>query len=200
MKKILTLLVITFTMITLSAQDLKIGISLAPSFNFNKEMTKDTNGNYITTGTSKGTGWKGGIVADFPFADNYYLHSGFLVHQKAFNLDDVKNTVTTLEIPLAVKLISNEFASNMAFTVTFGGTFDINVAAKSTEAGVEIDNIENTNTFGFSFVPAAGVLYDLGFGELEAGLSYHLGLVDISKGEQTKVTPKHLAIDFKFYF
>jgi len=199
MKRILTVLIVLMTL-PMMGQDLKIGLSLAPTFNFNKHSAKDTNGNYQTVGTAKGTGWKGGIVADFAFADNYYLHSGLLIHQKVATLDDTKLKMTTLEIPLAVKLISNEFTSGMAISATFGGTFDLNVSGKSITNDVETDVSSDINTFGFSFVTGLGVNFDLGFGTLDTGLSYHLGLTDVSKGELTKVTPKHLAVDVKFYF
>jgi len=199
MKKFLIAMAILLTLPAMG-QDLKIGLSLAPTFNFNKFSIKDINGNYATVGIAKGMGWKGGIVADFPFADNYYLHSGFLIHQKSAELESIKTKITTLEIPLAIKMISNEFSSGMAISATFGGTFDLNVSQKRIVSEVETDISDDLNTFGFSFVTGLGVNYDLGFGTLDAGLSYHLGLTDISKGGDTKYIPKHLAIDFKFYF
>jgi hypothetical protein len=199
MKKFLIAMAILLTL-PVTGQDLKIGLSLAPTFNFNKLSLKDSNGKYVTLGVAKGMGWKGGIIADFPFSDNYYLHSGFLIHQKSAEYDAITNKITTLEIPLSVKMISNEFTSGMAISATFGGTFDLNVSQKNIINDVETSTSDDLNTFGFSFVTGLGINYDLGFGTLDAGLSYHLGLTDISKGGDTKNIPKHLAIDFKFYF
>ena len=199
MKKVLIALIVLLTLPAMG-QDLKIGLTLAPTFNFNKYSFKDTNGQYVTVGTAKGMGWKGGIVADFPFSDNYYLHSGLLIHSKSAKLEDITSKTTTVEIPVAIKLISNEFTSGMAISATFGGSIDFNVAAKSIVGDLETNTSEDLNKFGFSFVSGVGVNYDLGFGALDAGLSYHLGLVDVSKGADTKQVQKHLAIDFKFYF
>ena len=199
MKRILTVLIVVLTL-PVMGQDLKIGLSFAPTFNFNKLSVKDANNNYQTLGVAKGMGWKGGVVADLPFSDNYYFHSGLLIHQKSAKYDFTTFKTTTLEIPVAIKLISNEFSSGMAISATFGGTLDLNVAAKKIANDVEVDTAEDLNKFGFSFVSGLGVTTDLGFGKLDAGLSYHLGLVDVSKGAMTKEIQKHLAVDFKFYF
>ncbi len=199
MKRILTVLIVVLTLPAMG-QDLKIGLSFAPTFNFNKLSVKDANNNYQTLGVAKGMGWKGGVVADFPFATNYYLHSGLLIHQKSTTFEDIKRKNTTIEIPVSVKLISNEISSGMSITGTFGGTIDLNVAAKTIVNNIETDAADDLNKFGFSFVSGLGLTTDLGFGTLDAGLSYHLGLVDISKGAMTKEIQKHLAIDFKFYF
>ena len=199
MKKIVVLLVLIISFGSF-AQDLKIGLTLAPSINFNKHKV-DENGTWKTVDGSGGLGWKGGLLADYQFADNYYIHSGLLIHNKSFDMDDSDNSVTTLEIPLALKLRSKEVAENVHITGFFGGTFDLNVAAKEkNENGEEIDVMDTYKTFGMSFMAGAGAEYDLDFGSVGLGLSYHLGFTNISNIEGYKIIPKHLAIDLVFYF
>ena len=46
----------------------------------------------------------------------------------------------------------------------------------------------------------AGAEYDLDFGSIGLGLSYHLGFTDVVKDKDSKAMPKHLSIDIVFYF
>ncbi len=199
MKKIVVLLALMVSFGSF-AQDFKIGLTLAPTINFNKNKVDD-NGTWKTVEGSGGLGWKGGLLADYQFSGNYYIHSGLLIHSKSFDMDDSDNSVTTIEIPLALKLRSQEVAENVHITGFFGGTFDLNVAAKSKDSnGDEIDVKDAYNTFGMSFMAGAGAEYDLDFGSVGLGLSYHLGFTNISNVEGYKTIPKHLSIDLVFYF
>ncbi len=201
MKKIVVLLALMVSFGSF-AQDFKIGLTLAPTINFNKVQHKDADGKWVTDKDgSGGLGWKGGLLADYQFSGNYYIHSGLLIHSKSFDTDKKDNSVTTIEIPLALKLRSQEVAENVHITGFFGGTFDLNVAAKSKDSnGVEYDAKDLYNTFGMSFMAGAGAEYDLDFGSVGLGLSYHLGFTNISNVEGYKTIPKHLSIDLVFYF
>ena len=199
MKKIVVLLTILVGFTTL-AQDFKIGLTLAPTINFNKEEHKDGDKWITNKDGSGGLGWKGGLLADYQFADNYYIHSGLLIHSKSFDTSDIDMSVTTLEIPLALKLRSKEVTDNVHITGFFGGTFDLNVAAKQKSGGSEVDVKDGINTFGMSFMAGAGAEYDLDFGSIGLGLSYHLGFTDIAKSDNAKTIPRHLSIDLVFYF
>ena len=198
MKKIVVLL--TFIVgFSAWAQDFKFGLTLAPTVNFNKHVSK-VDENWVTQDGSGGLGWKGGLLADYGFAGNYYLHSGLLIHTKSFDTDLTDQTITTLEIPLALKLRTKEVTENVHITGFFGTTFDFNVAAKIKEGGIEMDNSDNYIPVGLSFMAGAGAEYDLDFGSIGLGLSYHLGYTDIDKSKTGKVIPKHMSVDFVFYF
>ncbi len=194
MKKI-AVLIVFFVFSHSWAQDFKIGLTLAPTIGFNKNEVK-VDGKWKTVDGSGGLGWKGGLLADYRFAGNYYVHSGLLIHSKAFNIDEVNTKVTTLEIPLALKLRSKEVSDNVHITGFFGTTFDFNVAAKTGSFDVK----DQFNTFGMSFMAGAGAEYDLDFGSIGLGLSYHLGYTDISDSDMQRITPKHLSVDLVFYF
>jgi len=183
------------------SQNFKFGLTLAPTINFNKIEFKDANDKWVgSEGSNGGLGWKGGLLGDYQFADNYYIHSGLLIHSKAFNSDAYDMSITTLEIPLALKLRSKEVTDNVHITGFFGGTVDLNVAATSKADGKEIDVKDQVSVFGASFMAGAGAEYDLDFGSVGLGLSYHLGLTNISANKIIKMVPKHLSIDLVFYF
>jgi len=183
------------------AQDLRIGLTLAPSVSFNKNLVKIAD-KWKTVESSGGLGWKGGLLADYRFAGNYNLHSGILIHSKSFSADDYSGSITTIEIPLALKLRSKEVSDNVHITGFFGGTVDLNVGARyKDKIGDEIQAIDLYNKFGTSFMAGAGAEYDLDFGSVGIGLSYHLGLTNIMKdSDDFKTIPKHLSIDMVFYF
>ncbi len=196
----MVLVILLLIGLNLHAQDFRIGLTLSPSINFNKNFVKNSDGNFVSSDNSGGLGWKGGLLADYNFAGNYNIHSGLLIHSKNFNTDAVSQSLTTLEIPLALKLRTKEVTDNVHITGFFGGTFDINVAAKAKAGGAEVQNIDQFNTFGMSFMAGVGGEYDLDFGSVGVGVSYHLGFTDVNKSDDFKTMPKHLAIDFVFYF
>jgi hypothetical protein len=198
MKKLL-IYIAFFTGLAGYAQDFKIGFELAPSFNSNKNFIKE-NGKWVETDKSGKTGWKGGLVVDYGFAENYFIHSGLLIHTRDLSGDDFTQKLTTLEIPLALKLHSNEVTDNIHITGIFGASIDVNVDAQVKVAGEKVKNKEDFKTLGASFIFGPGVAYDLDFGTIELGFTYALGLTDVAKSDVIKTKPKHLAVDVIFYF
>ncbi len=177
--------------------DFRIGLSLAPTINFNKGMVK-VGDNFIISDSlrSGGLGFKGGMWADYGFAANYYIHSGLLIHQRNFKSDYSNMKITTVEIPLSLKMRSNEVADNIRLLGFFGFTLDFNVSGKA-------DNIvitKDLKKIGTSLVVGTGAEYEVGFGNINLGLSYHLGMTDVMKSEYLRIVPRHLSIDFAFYF
>ncbi len=198
MKRLLLLTVFLFGL-TATAQDFRIGFTLAPTFNSNKNFVKE-NGKWVEKDKTGKTGWKGGLIADYGFSDNYFIHSGLLIHTRDLSGDGFTQKLTTIEIPMALKLVSNEVSDNLRITGTFGASADINVDAQYTFDGEKTKNKDDFNTFGASFIFGAGSEYELDFGTLGVGLTYYLGLTDISKVDNYKIKPRHLAIDVVFYF
>ena len=201
MKKTLVIVAL-FVVAMLKAQDsnFRLGLTLAPTISFNKQQIK-VDDKWKTIDGTGGLGWKGGLLADYNFSGNYNLHSGFLIHSKAFDGDDIDMSITTIEIPVALKLRTKEVTDNVHITGFFGGTFDLNVAASMKDAsGDEVDAKDLINNFGMSFMAGAGAEYDLDFGSIGLGLSYHLGFTDVADSDYVKMIPKHLSIDLVFYF
>ncbi len=197
LKGIIAIVAFVFTVSQIQAQDFRIGLSLAPSINFNKAFV-DVNGSFVQVDSLSGggLGFKGGLWADYGFAKNYYLHSGIIIHNRKFNNDVFNMKMTTVEVPLALKMRSNEVADNLRVLGFFGATLDINVSAKQGSTIVTQD----VNKIGSSLLFGAGVEYNVGFGNINLGLSYHMGMSDVMKADALKIKPNHLSIDFTFYF
>ena len=201
MKKYIVVLVFAITFSSV-AQDLRIGLTLAPTISFNKNKHKNSDDKWETVEGSGGLGWKGGLLADYNFSGNYNFHSGILIHSRSFNADNYSGSITTVEVPVALKLRSKEVTDNVHITGFFGGTLDFNVGARyKNEGGAEVDALDLYNKLGMSFMAGAGAEYDLDFGSVGIGLSYHLGLTNVMKdNEFFETVPKHLSIDLVFYF
>ncbi len=196
-KWILPLVLMLFAYSLANAQDFRIGLSLAPSINFNKGFVK-VNGNFVQVDSLKsgGLGFKGGLWADYGFAKNYYLHSGIMIHSRNFKSDFSNMKITTVEVPLALKMRSNEVADNIRILGFFGATLDINVTAKSGSVVIT----DQVNKIGSSLIFGAGAEYNVGFGNINLGLSYHLGMTDVMNSSLIRQMPRHLSVDFTFYF
>jgi len=199
MKKFRYTLMVLVIMGALSvhAQDFRIGLSLSPTISFNKGMVK-VNDQFQIADTLKsgGLGFKGGLWADYGFAENYYIHSGIVLHNRNFSTKDINMNITTVEIPFTLKMRSGEVADNIRILGFFGATMDINVSGKQGTVVIT----EDLNKLGSSLVFGAGAEYNVGFGNINLGLSYHLGMTDVWKSDEYKTIPRHLSIDFAFYF
>ncbi len=197
LKGLIVILMIIAGAFQLQAQDFRIGLSLAPTINFNKAYL-NINGSFVQADSLSGggLGFKGGLWADYGFAKNYYLHSGIIIHNRKFNNDVFNMKITTVEVPFALKMRSNEVADNLRILGFFGATLDINVSAKQDSRIVTGD----VNKLGSSLVFGAGAEYNVGFGNINLGLSYHMGMSDVMNDKNLKVKPNHLSIDFTFYF
>jgi len=196
LKKILTIIVVLMVLHA-GAQEFRIGLSLAPTISFNKAMIKiDDKFQIVDSKRSGGLGFKGGLWADYGFAQNYYLHSGILIHNRNFSSDTARMRVTTVEIPLALKMRSSEVADNIRLLGFFGASLDFNVSAKQGTVVIT----KEVNKIGSSLLLGAGAEYNVGFGNINLGLSYHLGMTDVMKSKLLRTIPRHLSIDFAFYF
>jgi len=196
-KIFIALLLAGFLYMQSPAQDFRIGLSVAPTINFNKGMIK-IGDNYIIADSlhSGGLGFKGGLWADYGFAPNYYIHSGLMIHQRNFKSDYSNMKVTTVEVPISLKMRSNEVADNIRLLGFFGFTLDFNVSGK--EDNILITN--RLNKLGSSLLVGAGAEYDVGFGNVNLGLSYYLGMTDVMNDDYLRIIPHHISIDFAFYF
>jgi len=119
-----------------------------------------------------------------------------LIHQRNFKSDYSNMKITTVEIPLALKMRSNEVADNIRLLGFFGFTLDFNVSGKANNIVIN----KELNKIGTSLVVGTGAEYNVGFGNINVGLSYHLGMTDVMKSEYLRIIPRHLSIDFAFYF
>ncbi len=129
---------------------LRFGAYFAPSISWmHPTSSKSDDGNYLVTSNGSKFGYTWGLMADYFFAPNYGISTGFnistcggnLINKATSKLDtNVANTVKYanfdytlqfLEIPLALKLRSDAIASNgISIFGQIGLTLGINISRK----------------------------------------------------------------------
>lgn len=201
MKKILlaSLLVIATTQVF---AQVRLGLTAHPNFGFLK--VENGKGNGVSTGFSYG------LMSDFEFAENYSFATGLTVttingkasilNYEPFNTFtssanateyDVKFKMQYLEIPLSVKLKTDE-NNGMKWYGQFGLTADIRIGARQdVKSGntVFADDTKSTDLTKFlraGMIIGGGMEYRLsGKTSLMTGLTYNNGLTNIAKNSES---------------
>jgi hypothetical protein len=194
MKKILLLLAaLTFSFASFS--QVKIGLRLAPGLSLNSVTDKIGNDSLKFSKNGAGMAFSGGVTLDFFFSDNYALSTGLWYTSKSAKLKMVDETSSPaftytqsvslqyVQLPLALKVYTNELATNMKLYFTLGGTMDIKLAEK-----LKKSNPENTDykslylPFNVGLLVGSGVEYQTGGNIiLFGGVFYNRGLLGQSK-------------------
>ncbi|MBC3540462.1 porin family protein [Rufibacter sediminis] len=179
-----------------SAQ-VEIGVKVSPSVTSTRTIAKDQ---YNFKNDGAGVGFGLGVIADYFFGTNYAFSSGLLYNVKggevAYNYTQNVDGVTTnksgsddinlqyLEIPLTLKLFTNEVAPETRLYFQAGGSLNTMLAAKVNDKKVEDSSgdkyTKRFNTFEIGAVLGAGAEWQLGQStKVFGGLSYHRGLTDV---------------------
>lgn len=204
MKRILIISGILLLGCGASAQ-LKLGLKVSPNFSWNRVIVPE--GNEIS-GKGLAMRFGGGAFLDFEFADNYAASTGISYTTKGAGIKG--NTVDTtgktaeytskvslqyVEIPVALKLFTNEIGTDMRLYFQVGTTININLAAKvdgeksyTDGDGQAVDYAKQFNPIDFSVLASSGVEMQMGdntafFG----GISYNRGLLNIVKKDYRPV-------------
>ena len=140
--------------------------------------------------TDDGTGLRIGVglMADFPLTENYYFSTGVsYVAKKAGmvilngNTQQASKQVVNLryvQIPLSMKLYTNEMSLDTRFYFQFGILAEFKVGENEKEGDAEI--IEDFTFFDTSLLFGAGVERKLGTSTAAyAGLTFQRGLIDV---------------------
>ena len=99
----------------------------------------------------------------------------------------INANITTVEIPLALKMRSGDIANGLRLRGIFGGQLGLNVSSKTTtKFGSISDESRKTSDYyqplSLDFLVGGGVEYDIeSVGTLDFGLSYHNGLTRFNK-------------------
>jgi opacity protein-like surface antigen len=206
MKKIfLALLVVAATAGTASAQ-IEIGLKVSPSITSLRAESTTTNA-FSSDGSQLGFG--GGLVVDYFFGENYAFSTGLLLTGKGGSIAydernasnivvaNVKQKFTTqyLELPLTVKLFTNEIAPATRLYFQVGGSLNVPIGTRINGNKFYIDPATGTENKASDYVyffdadalVAAGAEYQLGKStKVFAGIGYHRGLVDIDHYFESK--------------
>jgi len=203
MKKQVIIVGIFFLVVTFSyAKGLRLGLQASPLVSW---MKPDKS---FTSKESIGLGYSYGLIVDLDFTDNYSFGTGInLTHQRgnirydsAFTLrslstidtlsGSMKTKLQFLEIPLTIKLKSNEvgymrffgqFGLTPGITLkAFGDVFSHNVTGQNITKDINFMNIAMTL--------GAGVEYSLGGKtSLIGALMFNNGFIDVTRKNKSLI-------------
>jgi hypothetical protein len=188
----------------------EIGIKLSPSIASNRVVApKDFNFSALNAKTHFG----GGVTADYFFGENYAFSTGLIYNAKGAG---VKYNYTSgskilqgedefgiqyLEIPVTIKLYTNDIATDTRLYFQAGGSLDPRISAKVN--GEKLDAASDKFTGHFNLIDISA-LFGLGaemqMGEstkIFGGFSYHRGLVDIDDFYEKKENFDNKNIEIK---
>lgn len=209
--KALLLILLLFATSSLFAQDnkFKLGIRFAPMFAFNKVADNNDNDsiNFETNGV--GLRFSAGFFGDFHFGSNYAFHTGlwYTVNRGAMKYTStdplIKNgnavyNLQQVQIPVALKLFTNEISTDMKLYFTLGGTFSLKINEKRLEWASDNDYFTRPgtgNAFVFGDVGlllGMGVEYQLAESTIfYGGITYNRGLIDAVRKEGVFIDKKN---------
>jgi len=183
----------------------EIGLKVSPSISYLR--TNSPSATSFQSESSK-LSFGGGIFMDYFFGQNYAFNTGLFLTGKGGTisyLDRNPNPVSSsgsvrveqkialqyLELPLAIKLFTNEVAPDTRIYFQVGGSLAVPVQARINGEKNYIDaSNSNSETSAGShvllidanFIGAMGAEYQLGQStKLLAGISYHHGLVNLDR-------------------
>jgi hypothetical protein len=179
----------------------KLGLRLAPGLAVNSVIGDDRFDAAEPNGAS--VRFSAGPIADFFFADNYAISTGlwYTVKRASFRVPNGSLTedpvgalgnqtiynLQTIQVPLTVKLYTNEVAPDIRVYFQLGGTFDAKLAEKAKEENNNIlATLSEAQDERAAYKPIDVGLYlgagaEMILGEntaLFGGLNYNRGLVN----------------------
>ena len=214
MKKILLTLLVLAGASTAFGQ-VEIGLKLAPSITGLR--TDGPTNTRLQNGDSK-LSLGGGLVVDYFFGENYAFSTGLFLTGRGGSFNYADNTgaiagqattvsqklaVQYLELPVTVKLFTNEVSPGTRVYFQVGGALATPVGVRINGGKFYTDPATNEETKAFDHVfffdanllAGAGVEYQLGQStKIFGGLSYHRGLADIDRYLQKTRGFKDIAI------
>jgi hypothetical protein len=201
MKKIL-LTIAALAVAPAAFAQVEIGLKVSPSIS------------YLRTGSPSATSFQGesskfsfggGIFMDYFFGQNYAFNTGLFLTGKGGTISytDPKSAIATpvrveqkiamqyLELPLTIKLFTNEVAPDTRIYFQVGGSLAVPVQTRINGEKNYIDAFDSNNEtsagshvfdIDANLIGAVGAEYQLGQStKFLAGLSYHHGLVDTDR-------------------
>jgi hypothetical protein len=164
----------------------KLGLQLSPSLSFNRIDDDEATLDFNTDGV--GGRILAGVVGDFYFRENYYFSTGLFFVPKRVGLEDPTNNIEEayrlhyLQVPLALKLFTNEVALDMRLYFQVGLTLDVKILEDNLTD--EVRYIQNFRNLDSNVLLGAGMEYRMGYSTVVfGGLSYRRGLVNVVKDQ-----------------
>ncbi len=218
---------IGFSSKALAQSPIRLGLKFNPIISY-AQVTDEDKKSIDKLDKSSKLGFSGGLMLDFDFSERAAFHTGLLIVKKGYDYSypisvtsndsipvtttetkSIKASITTLEIPLALKMRSGDIADGLRIRGLFGGQLGLNVSSKTTDKiGSAIIESRKTSDFyqpiSIDFLVGAGVEYDIeSIGTLDFGLSYHNGLTRFNKKKDSynsRALVHYFSLDIGFYF
>ncbi|WP_018479900.1 porin family protein [Pontibacter roseus] len=209
--KKLTLLVLFLCIASSAMAQLEIGVQFSPTISGNRFIAEDR---YDFKKSNSTLRLGVGVIGDYFFSNNYAFSSGLMYRSKGAKIsykvtgqdaggNPVEGTVEDelavqyLEIPLTLKLFTNEVAPDVIIYFQVGGALGTKVAAQVNNE--KILNGERTakrfNIFETSAVLGTGAEMQMGQStKLFGGVTYHRGLSNIDKHYRNVLNDKNIAV------
>jgi hypothetical protein len=182
----------------------EIGLKVSPSIAY---LRPDSPAGTSFTSEKAKVSFGGGIFMDYFFGENYAFNTGLFLTGKGGTISynepasattggtsariEQKIAMQYLEIPLTVKLFTNEVAPDTRVYFQVGGSVAVPVQVRINGDKYYTDPFDNNNQtkagkhvldIDANIIGGAGVEYQLGQStKLLAGISYHHGLVDFDR-------------------
>ncbi len=224
---ILLLSLLLSTSLSLHAQEgIKIGLRLSPISSF-ANITDEEGNQFLGLNRSGKAGFSYGLSANYGFTDNYGIYTGIHIVNKRFERNQdislVNETVnasqvvrvSSIEIPAAIRLRSNDLGNGLNIVGIFGLAFEFNTGYKNEFSGLNtIDpvgdangvnrNSDNIRRLTTSFIFGPAVDYETDFGMFNVGIIYHQMLSNINKldsyGNSETIKIHYIAFDLGYFF
>ena len=206
MKKITLLMLFLLAGFSSMAQ-IEIGLQLSPTVSGNRFIAEDR---YNFEQESSKLRLGVGVVADYFFAQNYAFSTGLIYRSKGGEItytetddsgvalnkqDDL--AVQYLELPISLKLFTNEVAPGTILYFQVGGSLNTKVAAQVNDKKVINGEkvMKRFNIFETDALLGGGAEFQLGQStKIFAGLTYHRGLTDIDDFYEEKFDDKNISV------
>ncbi|PRY07853.1 outer membrane protein with beta-barrel domain [Pontibacter ummariensis] len=193
-----------------SAQ-IEIGLMASPTIAGNRFIAEDR---YNLEKESNNLYLGVGVIADYFFSQNYAFSTGVIYRGKggevSYNYtraDGSGSTVTTrgkddialqyIEVPLTLKLFTNEIAPGTLAYFQVGGSLNTKVAAQVNDKKVINGErvLKRFNIFEADVLLGGGVEFQIGEStKLFGGLTYHRGLTDIDDYYEEQFSDKNVSL------
>ncbi|UII22186.1 porin family protein [Fulvivirga ligni] len=188
------LLFLSFLFISIgSYAQVELGVKFSPTISTSRVSSDADDVNFDGNGAA--LRFAAGPFADIAFSENYYISTGlFLVSNRAtFEVTsgperhEEEHNLQYLQVPLALKLYTNEIALDKRIYFQVGTTMEFKVKEKSDS---EIQLIEDFKLFNSTLQVGFGLDYKIGLNtSLFGGLSYNRGLIN-AVSERAEGVPK----------
>ncbi len=206
MKKITLLLLLLIAGFTSMAQ-VEIGLMVSPTISSPRFIAEDKY-NFKNEGGKLGLGV--GVIADYFFAQNYAFSTGLVYRSKGGELSytstdgngqSVKvqddNSLQYVELPLSLKLFTNEVAPGTIIYFQVGGSLNTKVSANVNDKKV-IDSekvLKRFNIFEADAILGGGAEFEMGQStKIFTGITYHRGLSNIDDHYSKVLEDKNISI------